>query len=301
MIKVSVGVIAYNEESNLSFLLDSLLNQKLKQVNIKEIFIVSSGSTDDTNSIAKRYARKHKKIKLITQKKRSGKASAVNLFMSRSTSEILILMSADLILKPETVENLIAPFKKKSVGITGVHPIPVNNPNTLMGFASHLLWNMHHKLSLKYPKMGEMIAFRKVFKQIPVLSAVDEVNIEALIRGQGLKRVYVQKAIVFNKGPESIKDFLNVRRRVYAGHLSTKKEYSYEVSTMNSLHILQSLLSSFKVNWQFLVFTIPVILLEVYARFLGWKDYTFKTRDHTVWEVAKSTKDLKPYVKSSNI
>ncbi len=52
---ISVGVIAYNEENNIANLLDSLLKQSAR---IKEIVVVSSGSTDKTNEIVKEFIAK---------------------------------------------------------------------------------------------------------------------------------------------------------------------------------------------------------------------------------------------------
>lgn len=289
---ISIGVIVFNEEHNIKRLLDSLLKQKLKRVYISEIIVVSSGSTDNTNLIVKGLIKKNPKIKLICQKKRMGKANAVNVFLSSAKKEIVILSSGDILPTPNTVEEIIKPFKDKNVGIVGSHPIPLNNPNTFFGFAAHLLWNLHHALSLKTPKMGEFIAFRKAFRQIPNISAVDEANIEALVRGQGFKAVYASTAIIYNKGAENLNDFLNRRRHIYAGHLATKHDYSYEVSTIKVFRIFILILSNFQFSWRFIFWTPLVIILEGIGRFLGFLDYKLKLRSHTVWEVTPTTKRL---------
>lgn len=289
---ISVGVIVYNEENNIEKLLDSLLHQKLKSAYISEIIVVSSGSTDNTNRIVNRFIRKNKIIKLICQKKRLGKASAVNLFLSNAKQELLILSSGDILLKPNTIDEITKSFKEKNIGIVGSHPIPLNDPKTFFGFTAHLLWNLHHSLSLNTPKMGEFIAFRKVFKQIPNFSSVDEANIEALIRGQGYKAVYAPNAIIYNKGADNLNDFLNRRRHIYAGHLATKYEYSYEVSTINIFRILHVLLINIQYSWRFFLWTPAVIILEGFGRFLGLLDYKLNLRTHTVWEITPSTKSL---------
>jgi len=66
---VSIGVMAYNEERNIDNLLNTLLNQRTNKINIKEIIVISSGSTDKTNEIVQRFSKKNKKIKLIVEKK----------------------------------------------------------------------------------------------------------------------------------------------------------------------------------------------------------------------------------------
>ena len=231
-------------------------------------------------------------IKLICQKKRLGKASAVNLFLQESQEEILILSSADVLLTDKTLEYIIKPFKDPEVGIVGSHPVPLNDPKTYFGFSAHLLWKLHHAIALSTPKMGEFIAFRKLFKRIPAISGVDEANIEALIRGQGYKAVYEPNCIIYNKGAENLKDFITRRRYIFAGHLATKHEYRYEVSTISPSRILLILLKNIEFSWRFIIWTPAVALMEIYSRFLGFLDYKSKIEFQPIWEIAKSTKQL---------
>ena len=291
-LRVSIGVTSFNEEQNIARLLHSLLKQKLKSAVITEILVISSGSTDGTDKIVKELCKKNPKIRLIRQKKRIGKASAVNLFISSAKEEILILSSADILIPNNTVDKIISPLKEQGIGIVGSHPIPVNDPNSFFGFAAHLMWGLHHQISLKSPKMGECIAFRKIFKQIPLTSAVDEASIEALIRGQGYKAFYASKAIIYNKGAENIYEFIARRRHIYAGHLETKNKYSYKVSTISVSKIFYALFKNFKLSKQYILWTPLVIILETFSRFLGILDYKFYPRKHTVWEVTPSTKKL---------
>jgi len=289
---IAIGIMCYNKEGNITHLLESIHNQTNWRF-IKEIIIISSGSTDKTNKLVLQTAKKNKKIKLYIEKRRSGKAHAVNLFLKKSTGSILVLISADLLLKKNSLSELVKPMYKKNVGIVGSHPIPINDKETFFGFASHLTWKLHHLVSLNNPKMGEMIAFKKCFNRIPVLTSVDEVNIEALIRGQGYKAVYAPRAIVYNKGPEIFREYISRRRSNYVGHLTAKHEYSYTVSTLNNMYILLLLLKNFKIDWRYIFWTPCVIVLEVYCRVLGYYDYKYNKYRHTIWEIARSTKKLK--------
>jgi glycosyltransferase involved in cell wall biosynthesis len=290
---ISLGIMAFNEEKNISLLLTELQEQKLKEFSIKEVIVISSGSTDKTDFIIKTHSKVDKRIRPIFQKKRKGKAAAVNLFISKARSKIIVLMSADILLKKNTLENLLRPLNNPKIGIVGCHPIPVNDPTTFFGFAAHLLWKLHHEISKSHPKMGEMIAFRKIFTKIPVLSAVDEANIEPLIRGQDYHAAYAPQAIVYNKGPENLKEFIARRRHIYFGHITAKHEYSYEVSTFSGFNIFFLILKNLEFNWRFFLWTPFVILLEIYSRFLGSLDYKFKLKNHTIWDVTHSTKKIK--------
>lgn len=284
--------MAFNEEKNIANLLTSLQKQKLKGFYISEVIIISSGSTDKTDFIIKTHSALDKRIRPIFQKKRQGKAAAVNLFISKAKSKIVVLTGADILLKPNTLNNLLKPLKDKKIGIVGSHPIPLNNKETFFGYAAHLLWKLHHEISKTHPKMGELIAFRKIFKKIPVLSAVDEANIEPLIRGQDYRAAYAPQAIIYNKGPENLREFITRRRHIYFGHLAAKHEYSYEVATFSGLNIFFIILKHVEFSWRFFFWTPFVIMLEMYGRFLGFLDYRFKLKNHTIWDVTPSTKEL---------
>lgn len=286
----SIGVMAYNEEANIGRLLQTLLEQQTDVAMIDEIIVVCSGCTDDTENIVKRFCVRDARVRLVSQPRREGKASAVNLFVSCATSDILISVGGDTLPEADSIERLVAPFVDPEVGMTGARPVPVNDPNSFMGFAAHLLWEMHHQVALHQPKLGEMTAYRRIFQRIPRHSAVDEANMEPLIRGQGYELRYVPEAVVHNRGPETAADFLKQRRRIYAGHLRMQREQGYTVSTMGGTIILKALAHS----WRFWVrhpgWTVGVIGLEFYGRLLGWIDFRLKKRDHAVWDVATTTK-----------
>lgn len=293
MIVCSVGVMAYNEEKNIARALEAILSQKLKKVKIKEIYVIASGCTDKTVPITKRIAKTDKRIKLLLQKRREGKSSAVNLFLKHAKSKIIVVAGADTIPQEDVIEKLVSPFSHQEIGMTGAHPIPVDSKTTFFGFAAHLLWELHHQVALISPKLGEMVAYRKIFERIPYASAVDEATVEPLIVGQGYKLLYVPQAIVFNKGTETLSEFLKQRRRIHAGHLVLIKAQGYSVSTLSKKHLFLAFLKSFRLESGFIFWSPLVAFLEIFARVLGTYDFYFKKDKHTVWEVAASTKKLK--------
>ena len=286
----SIGVMAYNEEGNIGRLLEALLEQRTDLAMIDEIIVICSGCTDNTESIVRSYCARDSRVRLVSQPRREGKASAVNLFVDCATSNILLSVGGDTLPEGDSIERLVGPFVDPDVGMTGARPVPVNDPNTFMGFAAHLLWEMHHQVALHQPKLGEMTAYRRIFQRIPRYSAVDEANMEPLIRGQGYELRYVPEAIVHNRGPETVDDFLKQRRRIYAGHLRMQREQGYTVSTMDSTTILRALVRSWRLWLRHPSWTAGVIWLEFYGRLLGWMDFRLRQRDHVVWDVATTTK-----------
>jgi biofilm PGA synthesis N-glycosyltransferase PgaC len=286
-----VGIMAHNEETNIGRLLQNLLDQELHNVDLRSIIVVSSGSSDGTERIVRSFAERDDRVRLIVQQNREGKASAINVFLQQAETDVLVLSSADLQLAPDTLENLVSPFRDPEMGMTASRPEPVNNPNEFMGFAAHLLWDLHHQMNLHGFKAGEMVAFRRTFQRIPQHTAVDEASIEPLIRGQGYKVRYIPQAVVYNKGPETVEDFLRQRRRIYAGHLELRRDLGYSVSTMSGLTVLGLLLRNLPRQLKQFAWTWAVVGLEVYGRFLGRRDFK-REKDHSVWEIAATTKEL---------
>lgn len=291
-IRCSIGIMAHNEEANIGQLLQRLLEQELTTVAITEIIVVASGCTDRTEEIVHQWAAHDGRMKLLTQTTREGKASGVNLFLREASAEVVVLSSADLFPDYHTIQRLVEPMADPDVGMTSGRPVPVNDADTFMGFAAHLLWNLHHEIAQRHFKAGEMTAFRLIFQRIPYDSAVDEASVEPVIKGQGYKTAYVPDAIIYNKGPETAADFLRQRRRIYAGHLAVRNNLGYVVSTMSGWRILGALLRHLDWRPRRLLWTLSVVALEIYGRWLGWRDFRTRCQQHVVWEIAKTTKRL---------
>ena len=287
----SVGIMAYNEAANIENLLEALLHQQEKEACIREIVVVASGCTDDTIPIVENWRKIDPRIRLLVQRRREGKTSAMNMFIERATSEILVLEGADTVPLPTTIDQLVGPFNNSDIGMTGGHPIPVNGRNTFIGFAGHLIWVLHHHLSLRYPKCGELVAWRNCLPSIPP-TVSDEATIEALIVSKGLRLAYAPEAIVYMCAPSTAPDFVRQRRRIWAGYLLMKRERSYRVSTLYTSRVWRSLLATTDWNLRSVSWTLGAVVLEQYARFLGTLDVLIWNKDHVIWDVVESTKSL---------
>lgn len=298
-IRCSVGVMAHDEEKNIGQLLASMCAQRETTAALAEVVVIASGCTDRTEEIVRDCAARDPRVRLLVQPTREGKASAVNLFLENARESVLVLCSADLRAAPDALDLLLAPFAEPDVGMTTCRPVPVDDPSRFLGFATHLLWTLHHEVNRVAFKAGEMIAFRKVFQRIPYKTSVDEASIEPVIRGQGYAVRYVERAIVFNKGPATTRDFLSQRRRIYAGHLALAKEIGYRVSTVSSWKVLGLMLRTLDWRPRAFLWSWGVAALEAYGRFLGSRDYR-RHRDHSVWQIAGTTKQLEPLLREAS-
>ncbi|MEA3335318.1 MAG: glycosyltransferase [Chloroflexota bacterium] len=286
----SVGITAYNEQDNIGPLLEAMIDQHLHQVTISEIIIVASGCTDNTVPIIKSYQKKDPRIRLIEQPERRGKTSAINLFLEAASQDILVLESGDTLPQEYAVENLVRVFEDPTVGMTGAHKIPVNTPDHLVGLFTHLRLRMEHELCMDIPRLGEMIAFRRVLDHIPPDVAMDEAFVEAIVVKNGLRVIYSPDAVVYNTGPDTISDFVRQRRRNHAGHLFLQDKYGHQVSSLQNKRVARI---AFREVWGAvqLVYSIGLLgILEGFSRFLGWYDFAIKRERHVVWDMAYSQK-----------
>src|SRR5207249_3259999 len=159
------------------------------------------------------------RVRLIVEEERRGKAAAINLLLRETSEPIVVVIGGDVIVTRGALAELLAPFRDDSVGMTGARPIPTNPRSGIVGRAVNVLWDLHHELSLREPKLGEAVAFRRVFREVDRDTLVDEATMEHLILSLGLKLRYVPTAIVRNRGPEGWREYIAQRSRVYGGHL----------------------------------------------------------------------------------
>lgn len=289
-IRCSVGITAHNEEANIGKLLAAMLAQELHHVEITEIIVVASGCTDRTVEIVQEYAAKDPRIKLIVQPRREGKTSAINQFLRHAREEICVLESGDTLPRHDSIENLVKLFADPTIGMTGAQKIPVNVPEHVIGYMSHLRLRLEHQLCLEIPRLGELIAFRKVFDQLPPDVAMDEAFVEALVIRRGLQVRYAPDAVVYNMGPETLGEFIMQRRRNYAGHLHLVHKYGYRVSSLDTKRVLRIAAEEFGKALRLIFTLFSLAMVEALARALGAYDYYIKGDKHVVWDIAWSTK-----------
>ncbi|MBM4237860.1 MAG: glycosyltransferase, partial [Euryarchaeota archaeon] len=248
MPSVTVGVCAHNEERSILRSLASISSQSPDSFDIAEILVVSSGSTDRTDDIVRGYSSNDPRVRLIVQERREGKYSAVNVIISEAEGEIVVLVNADNALAPGALSQLLMPLKEAGIGMVGGHPVPVNAPDSVVGFAVRMLWEMHHRLSLIVPKTGELVAFRNLHFQLPKGTNTDEDWIRMEMERKGYSIAYAPDAVVWNKGPETIQDFWKQRTRVNIGERYMKKRFGFTVPTWNASFLFQALLSFMRDN-----------------------------------------------------
>jgi O-antigen/teichoic acid export membrane protein len=229
----AVGVMVHNERDMIGRCLESILSQGSPADRVGRVVVVISGSTDGTEEEVRAAAAGDDRVTVLVESGRNGKAAAINWFMRETEEPICALVSGDTLLQPGALARLLAPLADPAAGMTGARVIPANTRHTPIGAAIHVLWDLHHEVALRRPKLGEAIAFRRVFDRIDTKSVTDEVSIEAIVVQAGLGLHYASDAVVHNHGASNMRDYMEHRKRIHRGHLGVAKSSGYAASTMD--------------------------------------------------------------------
>lgn len=290
--RVSAVIPAYNEERNIERMLGSMLEQRMAKGALTEVVVVSSGSTDDTDAIVQRVGQRDGRVRLLRQDVRLGKAAALNAYLRERdlSADVILIASADLLLQPGFLDLLLKAFDDPTVGMCGGRPVPVNSRDTFMGRVVHVMWELHHEVNLIAPKLGEAVAIRaSVVGALPEDSPVDEASLEAQVHDRGLRLCYVPQAVLANRGPDSVREFLRQRRRIAAGHYWLRETTGYAVSTLDLVFLA-------KLAMRFPKLTDPAhdlpyaaaAAMELVGRAFGYFDLR-RSFSHAIWKIAPSS------------
>jgi poly-beta-1,6-N-acetyl-D-glucosamine synthase len=286
---ISVGVITHRDRT-LPPLLESILAQKPGGCDISEVIVVSSGLCPESEDAINRIITGDKRVIIVREQGRLGKAAAVNVFLGRAKGDTCVLASGDIILEPGSIGALVAPLSDGRVGMTGARLMPLNDPSTFIGFAVHLIWKMHHHISLINPKTGEFVAFKNVIPCISSTTAVDEAWVESLISAKGYLIAYAPLAIARNRGPCNLPDYINQRKRIHIGHVNLKREKGYAVASLRYPDVLRALWQCITFKPRELAWTSLVVALEAYIRILADVDSVILGRNPYCWDIIESAK-----------
>jgi len=107
-LKYSIIVPTYNEEKDISKLLQSL--KSMKSINIEVIFV--DDSSDQTPNIIEKFMKEDNRIKLIKPEIRQGRCEARNIGILSAKHKILVILNADVLLSDNFLNKIDKHYKK---------------------------------------------------------------------------------------------------------------------------------------------------------------------------------------------
>ncbi len=142
---VSIIIPAYNRQAYIAECLDSVLAQSYTQL---EIIVIDDGSTDDTLEIARDYAKKDSRIKLLVGT-HQGVSAARNLGLDTAEGEYVFFLDTDDIIYPKLLETLIEGMESSGAKMGG----------TRVNVTPEYMWQEKAEKVRNGSKKGEMEYF----------------------------------------------------------------------------------------------------------------------------------------------
>ena len=217
-ITIDVVIPAFNEESCIEGLLHSvMMASKGNWFQIQNIYVISDASTDQTDNIVQRIARRDHRIKLIRKQERKGKQDSINLAFSVTSADVVVFIDADVRLENEySIAKLAHHFRDGKValvqgGLIRVHPRFTLN---IAKLASHFDWILVDKIRRQKAMSwwsidGRVMALSRDFYQhllLPISLADDQFIFYSCMQ-QDHKFVWADNAIFYYGSPRSMADF----------------------------------------------------------------------------------------------
>lgn len=305
-LKVSIGICAYNEENNIDNLLKNLLDQALpSSFRLREIIVISSGSTDETNKIVSKMEAEDQRIELITEKERTGKAQALNIFLEKAKGDILVVVSADTKPLQGSLARLLESMKP-NLGGACANTLPLNKNQTIMEFCNYFLWKVHNRVLFVESARGnlthlggDMWAVRKgIVDCIPKDVINDDAYLGMTLRKRGWQITFVPNSEVFIRGPATPLEFIHQRERIVIGHKQMEQMMGVGSSTIGAFVLRQPIFSlkmlaeEIKTNR---ILDYPKIFigvfLEMVAQTLGRINFRRRST-YLKWKQIRSTKNV---------
>lgn len=286
---VTIGIPAYNEEINIGRLIKRLLAQKLaSSMMLKEIIVVSDGSTDETVSIVKSI---HNPIvRVISGKKRKGQQIRQNQLLTEFKGDVLVIIEADTLpYNDKTLLNLVTPFVERirpDIGMVVGHAVSVPTTTLIEKIEVHGM-SMKDRLFSEW-KIGNnvfmcnghsMKALKRDFAKNLLWphNAPEDSYVYLRLKQLGLSFVKRHNAKSYVKRATQLEDYIRRYKKFCGGVEVLKVHFSPKVVEAEFIppyavvlkHILLSLVSSPILTSLYLITSVVVRIMSI-----GTKDFS---------------------------
>lgn len=296
---VTVAISAFNEEKNIVNFLNSVLMQQENGFKIKEIWVHSDGSSDNTVKLAKQV--KDKRIRVWDHKKRAGKSSWLNKIYKDLQTDILVQSDADVVFYSKlTIKNLIQPIiKNPKVMMCGGNPQPIKS-ETFIEECINSSFKVYEKLrsnflngNNKFSADGRLLAFRKEFIKkvyVPKDMIANDMFVYLVCRSFSYDYKFVKSAKVLFRSPQKLSDHIRQNTRFESAEVRMKRFFDKNLvdkETKIPLWMLTTYLLK-----QFLAqpfHSITILFINQYCRYKARK---LERKLNAKWPMAVTTKGI---------
>ncbi len=292
---VTIGIAAYNEESNIRNLLLSILSQNARNYSLEKIIVLSDGSSDMTVSEASGLS---DVIQVMDSRERKGKNNRINELLSMNGSDIFVQFDADCLLTNKNViSELVNSFQAdpKVDLVCGDHlPLAPQTFGEQVALFGNDVWRemLEKSGNMSFRCVGQIRAFSARLAgslRLPENTSTNEDTYSYFYAvANNYKVIFNPNAVVYFKLPDTVMDYLRQLRRTIGHGNNIVKYFDKELVARHSFidpalkfGILMRLLRG-----RFLSGAC-FILVQLAAKF------PIRSHSDGMWAVSDSTKQIK--------
>ena len=221
---VDMLIAAHNEERVIrSKIANSLLLDYPS--NSFNIWIVSDGSSDNTNDIVREYSTTNKNVHLL-EFERTGKSGVLNKAMESVSGEIVVFSDANTEYSTNAIMKLVTHFEDPEIGCVSGRLYYRNPGETISGKGESFYWRyetvlkkMESKIGYVAGANGAIYAIRRnLFEPFPARTINDDFTASMKIVRKGFKSIYEESAKAYEDVASTMKSEFNRHVRDGAGH-----------------------------------------------------------------------------------
>lgn len=291
--KLTVGIPTYNEEDSIVDCIKSCFNQTYPP---DEIIVVASGCTDKTVPNIEELMKEEERIKLVVEKERNGKISAINLILSKSKGEIVVHTDGDVLLSNDSLEKLVYYFDNYPFvsSVSGTCQI-VENKSRIFYEWSKKTVNILNRNKAKLFKEGNffhlcgyIFAHRKgAITNVPQVKGATDATMGSLLKSKG-EIIFDPSIIAYVKHTNNVRDFIRQKARIRYGFLCLNQSHDSNRTASSELVFIRTLFTNnaLKVNIGFLF--IGLLYLASWLKAYYW--FNREVTLNEVWKPVISTK-----------
>jgi len=211
---VCIVVPTYNEASIIDRKLENILQLNYPRNKLR-VMVVDSASIDETRSIVKEFANRHKNqlaVALLEQPVRMGKSQAINEALRVSDAEIFGLTDADVIVPPEALLKLVQNFQDSSMGGASGFEVPLADESFLSsleaGYRAVYTAIRKAEASVDTPLMCESefsLYRRDALGPLRPGCMCDDLELTVMVRSKGLRCMYDLEVPFYEREASSLK------------------------------------------------------------------------------------------------
>jgi glycosyltransferase involved in cell wall biosynthesis len=294
---VTIGIPAFNEEANIASLLNAIMNQKEESFVIERIIVANDASSDSTYSKVKKMKSVDDRISIIRGCKRLGKTKRLNQIYRKATSDVLVTLDADIVIKDgQFIKNLILPIMEKDADLVSnrLEPLAPTNFIEKVLYVSISFKNDMEELNggdNLYSCHGTSRAFsKKLYSKFQPPNIVSEDAYSYLFaKKMGFKYYYTNKAVTYFKLPDNVSDHSKQSVRFFRGQGELGKHFDKDfVKEHHKIPVilLLNLILKYTVKHPGEVFTYIFFVASMRVKSV------FSSSQSVRWSVAESTRRI---------